>query len=105
MVLLLLLGGITGSSSSRRSELRSSPQDPVLLLEFRHSPFEVAELRFPAIARVLRCDPVAVCAGFLALLGEGGGFCWFGRVGGGGCACAFAGWLVFVVFVVVGGRR
>jgi hypothetical protein len=98
MVLRLLLGGVTGSSGSRGSELRSSPQNPVLLLELRHSPFEVAELRFPTIARVLRCDPVAVCAGFFALFGEGGGFCWFG--GDRGCACAFAGWLMFVVFVV-----
>ena len=103
--LVLLLDRSTGGG---RSELRSSPQDPVFLLELGYSPFEVAELGFPPIARVLGCDPVAVRPGFLALFGRGGGFCGFGRVGrgGGGCACAFAGWLVLVfVVVVVGVRR
>ena len=92
----------TRNTGSRRSELRCSPQDPVLLLELRHSPFEVAELGFPPIARVLGCDPVAVCAGFFALVRDGGGLCWFGWIGGGGCAWAFAGWLVFIIIIVVG---
>ena len=74
----MLLDRSTGSS---RSELRSSPQDPVFLLELGHSPFEIAELGFPPIARVLGGDPVAVCPGFFALFRDGGGFCGFGRVG------------------------
>ena len=52
-------------------EAHPGPQLPVLFLELGYSALEIGKLGLPPVARVLGRDAIAMCAGFLALLGCG----------------------------------
>jgi hypothetical protein len=75
---------------------------PVLVLELGDALGEGRELDLAPVARVLRGDPVPVCAGLAALLG---GDVRAGALAGGPCGGAGCGLVVIVVVGGVGGGR
>lgn len=71
LLAVLFLLGLQGrrGGDGEEGDPPGGAEGAVLLFEFRDPALEIGELGFPAIARVLGGDAVAVCTGLLAVLG------------------------------------
>lgn len=76
-LLVLTIAGVGGGpllfGVPKSGQAHAGAQSAVLALELSDALFEGDELGFTPVTAVLRCDPITVCAGLLALVG--GEFC------------------------------